>query len=87
MKALLSVYAANNSNEQGESLAVKKALEALNVEGALMNSGFYWTSTGGMNKAEYGVYRVGFHTTGSYGKSGVYTGVTSGSTIRAVLTF
>lgn len=87
MKALLSVYAANNSNTQGESLAVKKALEALNVEGALMNSGFYWTSTGGTNKAEFGVYRVGFHTEENYGKSGVYTGVTFGSTIRAVLTF
>lgn len=87
LKVLLSVYAENNSNAQGESLAVKKALEALNTDSNLMSNNFYWTSTGGVNKEVPGVYRVGFHSTSNYGKAGVYTDITKGSNIRAVLTF
>lgn len=87
LEVLLSVYAENNNKAQGESLAVKKALEALNTDGKLMTDGYYWTSTGGDNKGP-GVYRIGFHsTTNNYGISGINTGVTSGSSIRAVLTF
>lgn len=87
LQVLLSVYAKNSSNTQGESLAVKKALAALDTAGKIMSDGFYWTSTGGINKEAPGVYRVGFHSTNNYGKAGVYTDITKGSNIRAVLTF
>ena len=90
LMALVNVYAENNSNDQGNALAVKKSLQLIESEQtdgtALMGSGYYWTSSGSMSNESVAAYRVGFHETEYYGKNGINTNLTSGSYVRPVLT-
>lgn len=90
LMALVNVYAENNSNDQGNALAVKKSLQLIEFEQtdgtALMGSGYYWTSSGSMSNKSVAAYRVGFHETKNYGKNGANTSLTSGSYVRPVLT-
>lgn len=89
MKALLAVYAENSSNAQGNALAVKNSLQALEdaEKGALMVSNYHWTSTNGNDKNDAaGIYRIGFHSENNYAKSGVMTTITGNSSIRPILT-
>lgn len=90
LMALVNVYAENNSNGQGISLAVKNSLQRIESEQtdgtALMGSGYYWTSSGSMSNKSVAAYRVGFHETENYGKNGANTSLTSGSYVRPVLT-
>lgn len=90
LMALVNVYAENNSNDQGNALAVKKSLQLIESEQtdgtALMGSGYYWTSSGSMSNGPVAAYRVGFHETEYYGKNGINTNLTSGSYVRPVLT-
>ena len=89
LNALAGVYATNNDGAQGEALAVKTALQTLAdaSKGSLMSSTYYWSSTGGITGGNNGVYRFGFHESSNYSVVGVNTNVTSGSAVRAVLTF
>ena len=89
LNALAGVYATNNDGAQGEALAVKTALQTLAdaSKGSLMSSTYYWSSTGGITGGNNGVYRFGFHESSNYSVAGVNTNVTSGSAVRAVLTF
>ena len=88
MLELVSVYAENAGNAQGEALAVQTSLQTLADvgKGSLMGSGYYWTSTGGMSGDNVGVYRVGFHTADNYAKCGLNNNITNGSYVRPVLT-
>lgn len=90
LMALVNVYAENNSNDQGNALAVKKSLQLIESEQtdgtALMGSGYYWTSSGSMSNESVAAYRVGFHETENYGRNGPNTSLTSGSYVRPVLT-
>lgn len=90
MLALADVYAKESEKAQGEALAVKTSLQALanldSASGALMSSGFYWTSTGDVNAEAVRAYRVGFHETGNYKVSGANKNLTAGSNVRPVLT-
>lgn len=88
LMALVNVYAENNSNDQGNALAVKlQLIESEQTDGtALMGSGYYWTSSGSMSNGSVAAYRVGFHETENYGKNGANTSLTSGSYVRPVLT-
>ena len=90
LMALVNVYAENNSNDQGNALAVKKSLQLIESEQtdgtALMGSGYYWTSSGSMSNGSVAAYRVGFHETEYYGKNGANTSLASGSYVRPVLT-
>lgn len=90
LMALVNVYAENNSNDQGNALAVKNSLQRIESEQtdgtALMGSGYYWTSSGSMSNGSVAAYRVGFHETENYGKNGANTSLTSGSYVRPVLT-
>ena len=87
MTILVSNYAEVNEGDQGDGLAVKNSLALLENAnlGEQMSSGYYWTSTGVSDRLA--VYRCGFHATGNYGVIGPNTNISSGSFVRAVLTF
>lgn len=89
LTALIAVYAENSSNSQGTPLIIKERLQSLNTEGKgePMAEGYHWTSTGAMSAENVGVFRVGFHTTTNYAKSGINTNINVGSSVRPVLTF
>lgn len=90
MTALIGVYAENNSNAQGAALVVKTKLQALlDAEtGELMADGYHWSSTGILDKdSKVCAFRVGFHAATNYAKSGANNGLSSGSSVRPVLTF
>lgn len=89
MTTLLAVYAENNSNAQGAAFIVQTKLQALvdAQKGDLMGDGYHWASTGALSSGAVAAFRVGFHKTANYGKSGANSGLTSGSFVRPVLTF
>ena len=91
LAALAEVYAEKTGGDgtMGDALAVKEAFQTLASagKGTEMSSGYYWTSTGGVTGGNNGVFRCGFHSDNHYKSTAPNANLTSGSFVRAVLTF